>query len=192
MSGQLNMNNSNTPALPPIDFSTRESGEADQFLEFIFGEMRHWRLRWRWVWFRWYCCSLIYHSSWRYLRPYKPNEPQGCPTLTVTPTVKPNTPQGCPTLTVAITVKLYEPQGRPTLTVTYTVKPNEPHGYSTLTVTITVKLAEPQGCLTLTAIVAVKLQVCPQSRRNCTYTIQKALRLSGVSRFRRSKTTSSF
>ncbi len=61
--------------------------------------MRHWRLRWR---FRWYCCSLIYHSSWRYLRPYKPNEPQGCPTLTVTPTVKPNKPQGCPTLTVAI------------------------------------------------------------------------------------------
>ena len=58
-----------------------------------------------------------------------------------------------------------------------------------------VKLTEPQGCLTLTAIVAVKLQVCPQSRksyhrlnreilapyrRNCTYTIQKALRLSGA------------
>ncbi len=92
--------------------------------------------------------------------------------------MKPNKPQGCPTLTVAITVKL-----------------NEPHGYSTLTVTITVKLTEPQGCLTLTVIVAVKLQVCPPSRksyhrlnreilapyrRNCTNTIQKALRLSGA------------
>jgi hypothetical protein len=74
---------------------------------------------------------------------------------------KPNKPQGCPTLTVAMTVKLNEPQGRPILTVTYTVKPNEPHGYPTLTVTMTVKLTEPQGCLTLTAIVVVKLRVCP-------------------------------
>jgi hypothetical protein len=38
--------------------------------------------------------------------PYKPNKPQGCPTLTVAMTVKLAEPQGCLTLTAIVAVKL--------------------------------------------------------------------------------------